>query len=141
MSTTPFASRLFVALTAVSLTLAALLLSACAPAKTPPAAAHLNVTGRVEKIETAAWTIAGQVLAVGPETWVIGALRVGDTVRAEARRRADGSLVLRTVKIDPRPAAAQAAAGVVEECPLAGAALNTPHDDDDRDCDDSALSQ
>jgi Domain of unknown function (DUF5666) len=97
----------------------ALALAACAPSseapETQPAAspvetaesvtassvpasdAELELTGTVEQIAPAAWTVNGKVLAILAATEIKGSFQVGDMVRAHAVVQADGSLAAREI--------------------------------------------
>jgi hypothetical protein len=66
--------------------------------ETPSAEAQLELTGSVEQISPAAWTVNGKVLAILPATEIKGDIRVGDVVRAHFAVQADGSLAAREIE-------------------------------------------
>jgi hypothetical protein len=63
----------------------------------PASDAELELTGTVEQIAPAAWTVNGKVLAILADTEIKGSFQVGDMVRAHAVVQADGSLAAREI--------------------------------------------
>jgi len=53
---------------------------------------HLELTGKVESISPASWTISGLVFAIRPNTGIKGTIVVGDVVKVEAFINADGTI-------------------------------------------------
>jgi hypothetical protein len=64
----------------------------------PAPDAELELTGTIEQIAPAAWTVNGKVLAILAATEIKGSFQVGDMVRAHAVVQADGSLAAREME-------------------------------------------
>jgi hypothetical protein len=59
--------------------------------------AEVEFAGRVELMGAAAWTVEGWLVAITPQTEIKGEISLGDPVKVEALRAADGTLTAREI--------------------------------------------
>jgi hypothetical protein len=60
---------------------------------------EVEFSGRVELLGTAAWTVEGWVVAITDQTEIEGGIGLGDLVKVEALRAADGTLTAREISL------------------------------------------